>query len=387
MSAARLLEPLPLPSGPDVLRATDRLRAVVDGSIAVLPVPAGDARETERLTAALAAGEPVDDQVALVVATSGSTGVPKGAMHTAATLAASAAATQERLGGPGGWLLALPAHHIAGLQVLLRCLRAGFTPAVIDVAGGFAPADLVAALGRVEGPRRYTSLVPTQLVKVLDDPSAVAALREVDAILVGGAATPAPLQARAVDAGLPIVRTYGMSETGGGCVYDGIPLPGVHIRLDAPVDGVGRVALSGPMVALGYRNRPDHPAFVNTGEFLTDDLGRVDDGVLSIVGRADEAITTGGLTVVPQVVEAAVLADPTVAECAVIGLPDDRLGEKVVAVVVAAKDAVVLPDSVQSVVRERLDRIAVPRDVIVVDALPLRGPGKVDRAALRSLLT
>lgn len=305
-------------------------------------------------------------------------------MHTAATLAASAAATEDRLGGPGGWVLALPAHHIAGMQVLLRCLRAGFTPVVVDVGAGFAPTDLVRALDRVDGPRRYTSLVPTQLVKVLDDPEAVAALREVDAILVGGAATPAPLQARAVDAGLPIVRTYGMSETGGGCVYDGIPLPGVRIRLESPVDGVGRVALSGPMVALGYRNRPDHPAFATPGEFLTDDLGRVDDGVLGIVGRADEAITTGGLTVVPQVVEAAVLADPTVAECAVVGLPDDRLGEKVVAVVVAARDAVVRAEAVQSVVRDRLDRAAVPREVIVVEELPSRGPGKVDRSALRA---
>ncbi|MFD0924736.1 o-succinylbenzoate--CoA ligase [Williamsia deligens] len=367
--------------------SADDLRAVIDGTVAVLPVPADDARETERLTTALAAGEPVDDDVALVVATSGSTGTPKGAMHSAATLAASASATLERLGGPGGWLLALPAHHIAGLQVLLRCLRAGFTPTVIDVTAGFTPSDLVAALDRVEGPRRYTSLVPTQLVKVLDDPDAVAALRGVEAILVGGAATPAPLQARAVDAGLPIVGTYGMSETGGGCVYDGIPLPGVHIRLDSPVDGVGRVALSGPMVAAGYRNLSDHPAFARDGEFLTDDLGRLDDGVLGIVGRADEAITTGGLTVVPQVVEAAVLADPTVAECAVVGLPDPRLGEKVVAVVVPAKDAVVRADSVRSVVRERLDRFAVPRDVVVVDALPLRGPGKVDRAALRARLS
>ncbi|GAA1460682.1 o-succinylbenzoate--CoA ligase [Williamsia maris] len=352
-------------------------------------MPAADPTETDRLAAALGAGEPIDDAVSLVVATSGTTGIPKGAMHTPATLSASAAATESFLGGPGGWLLALPPHHIAGLQVMLRSLRAGHTPVIIDVAGGFDPADLIAGIDAMSGPHRYTSLVPTQLIKTLDDPSATAALREVDAVLVGGAATPALLQQRAIDAGIPIVRTYGMSETCGGCVYDGVALDGVRIRLADPnPDGIGRVVLSGPVVALGYRNLPDHPAFTTPGEYRTDDLGRLDDaGVLSIVGRADEAISTGGLTVVPQVVEAVILSDPTVAECAVLGLPDERLGERVVAVVVAASGAVVTTERVRAVAAEQLDRTAVPREVFVVDELPRRGPGKVDRAALRRTLS
>ncbi len=310
-------------------------------------------------------------------------------MHTPATLAASAQATEARLGGPGGWLLALPPHHIAGLQVLLRSLRAGYTPVVIDVSGGFDPADLIAGINAMTSPRRYTSLVPTQLIKTLDDPSATAALREVDAVLVGGAATPVLLQQRAVDAGIPIVRTYGMSETCGGCVYDGVPLDGMAIRLDdMSPDGIGRVVLAGPMVALGYRNLPDHPAFAVPGEYRTDDLGRLDGaGVLSIVGRADEAISTGGLTVVPQVVEAAILTDPAVAECAVLGLPDERLGEKVVAVVVAAAGAVVTADQVRAVAAEHVDRTAVPREVFIVNELPRRGPGKIDRSALRRSLS
>lgn len=229
--------------------------------------------------------------------------------------------------------------------------------------------------------------MPTQLIKVLDSPRATASLRTADALLVGGAATPAPLLRRALDAGLPIVRTYGMSETGGGCVYDGIPLDGVTITLiDPNPEGVGRVALSGPMVAHGYRNLPDHPAFALTLDartFLTDDLGRVDDGVLSIIGRADEAITTGGLTIVPQVVEAVILDDESVAECAVVGLPDDKLGEKVVAFVVTSGTAGFDAERIRGAVAERLDRYAAPREVIEIDELPLRGPGKVDRRALR----
>ncbi len=309
-------------------------------------------------------------------------------MHTADTLAASAAATDNRLGGSGGWLLPLPAHHIAGLQVLLRSLRAGHTPVVIDVSHGFDPADLIAGIDAMTSSRRYTSLVPTQLIKVLDDPAATAALCEVDAVLVGSAATPELLRRRAIDVGIPIVRTYGMSETCGGCVYDGVPLDGIDIVLDSDnADGAGRVVLRGPMIARGYRNIAEHRAFAVPGEYRTDDLGRLDNGVLSIIGRADEAISTGGLTVVPQVVETAILTDPTIADCAVLGVPDERLGERVVAVVVAAAGAVVTAERVRAIAAEHVNRTAVPREVFIVDDLPRRGPGKVDRSALKRSLS
>lgn len=338
------------------------------------------------LREALGVDEVIDDDVSLVVSTSGTTGVPKGAQHTAATLAASATATATRLGGPGNWLLALAPHHIAGVQVLLRALASGFTPAALDVTDGFDPDAFADALENLDGPRRYTSLVPTQLIKVLDSPRATAALREADALMVGGAATPIPLLRRAIDAGVPITRTYGMSETAGGCVYDGIPLDGVTVRIDDPnPEGVGRVILGGTVVAHGYRNRPDHPAFVEPGWFRTDDLGHLDDaGVLSIVGRADEAISSGGLTIVPQVVEAVILDDPAVAECAVVGVPDDRLGEKVVVFVVASGTTTLDPNRIRGAVAERLDRYAAPREVIELPDLPTRGPGKVDRRALRA---
>ncbi|PXW35331.1 UNVERIFIED_CONTAM: O-succinylbenzoic acid--CoA ligase [Williamsia faeni] len=381
MTDRRVLQPLPLSATADVGALTDLLA----GSASYLPVPAADPTETARLCTALGAGEPIDPDIALVVATSGTTGTPKGAMHSVDSLTASIDATHEYLGGPGGWLLALPAHHIAGLQVLLRSIRAGFVPITLDVSTGFDPAVLVSAIDQMTSRRRYTSLVPTQLVKVLGHPAATAALSAVDAVLVGGAATPQALRRRAIEAGIPIVGTYGMSETCGGCVYDGNPLRGIKIRIEG--EAPGRVILGGPMVAAGYRGLPDHPAFTDTGWFRTDDLGTVDThGLLTIIGRADEAITTGGLTIVPQVVEAVLLSDPTISDCAVLGLPDDRLGEKVVAVVVAARGAQVSVESVKTFAAQHLDRTAVPRDVHFVDDLPRRGPGKVDRAALRATL-
>ncbi|MCX6477095.1 MAG: O-succinylbenzoic acid--CoA ligase, partial [Rhodococcus sp.] len=162
----------------------------------------------------------------------------------------------------------------------------------------------------------------------------------------------------------------------GGCVYDGIPLSGAQIRIDD-----GRVLLGGPMLASGYRGLAAHPAFAEPGWFRTDDAGAFVDGVLRISGRLDEAISTGGLTVVPQVVEAALADHPAVRECAVIGIEDPRLGQRVVAVVVPEGEAPTL-DELRAHAQRTLDVTAAPRELFVVDALPLRGPGKLDRAAL-----
>ena len=380
-----LLEPLVLPATPVAAQRRRELSALLTSGAAYLPIPDTDSPESISLLRHLGSGEEIEDGYSLVIATSGSTGVPKGALHSPATLRASATATAHALGGDGSWLLALPPHHIAGLQVLLRSLAAGFAPAVLDVSDGFHPGQLPAAIDAMSGPRRYTSLVPLQLRKALEHPSAARALAELDAVLVGGAATSPELLDRAGDAGIRVVRTYGMSETAGGCVYDGLPLPGVSVRIaDASPDGVGRVQLGGPMIAGGYRHRPGHPAFATPGWFRTDDLGRLDDGVLSLVGRADEAISTGGLTVLPQVVEAVVAELPGVRDCVVVGLPDERLGERVV-LVVTGDDPPSL-DRVRGVVTERLGRYAAPREVIVTGELPLRGPGKVDRRAVRAQL-
>ncbi|MGW0023395.1 o-succinylbenzoate--CoA ligase [Rhodococcus sp. NPDC003383] len=374
-----VLEVLRVPPGRDVVAILPTLRRMLDGEgPALLPVPAADERETRRLTDALRPGEPIDDGIGLVMATSGTTGTPKGAQLTAAALRASGDATHERIGGTGSWLLALPAHHIAGMQVLLRSLLSGTDPVVVDVANGFDPAALPAAVAAMDGPRRYSSMVPTQLIKTLEHPEATRAAARLDAILLGGAATPAPVLRRAREAGITVVRTYGMSETCGGCVYDGVPLTGVDVRVDTE----SRVWLGGATLASGYRGLPDHPGFATPGWFRTADAGILDDGVLRILGRLDEALSTGGLTVVPQVVEAVLIEHPSVREVAVIGLPDARLGQRVAAVVVAAPGCSPALDELRDHVAATLDRTAAPRELHVVDALPLRGPGKVDRRAL-----
>ncbi|WP_460701221.1 o-succinylbenzoate--CoA ligase [Nocardia thraciensis] len=371
-----------MPTGAAVGDVLPHLREALEGSgSAWLPVPTGDRRESHRLSSALRPGEPIEDDVALVVTTSGTTGVPKGAMLTAAALRASGDATHERLGGPGQWLLALPTHHIAGLQVLLRSIQAGTDPVVLDVSDGFLPGGLATAIAGMTGPRRYTSLVPTQLIKALDEPAGAAALASLDAVLIGGAPTPKPVLDRARAAGITVVRTYGMSETCGGCVYEGVPLTGAQVRIED-----GRVLLGGAMLAKGYRGLPDHPAFAEPGWFRTEDAGVYENGVLTIRGRLDEAIMTGGLLVIPQVVEAVLATHPAVAEVVVLGLPDERLGQRVAVAVVPTAGSVPTLDELREHVAGELDAIAAPRELAVLDELPMRGPGKPDRAKLREHL-
>lgn len=346
----------------------DALSSALDGGPAVLPVSAVDPRLGE-LRRRLAPGEPVEPGTAVVVATSGSTGEAKGVVLSADALRASAAATHERLGGPGRWLLTLPAQHIAGIQVIVRSLLAGVEPAVFTQTFADVPDDV-----------RYVSLVPTQLARVVD----LGVLRRFDAVLVGGAAAAKPLVTRALDAGVRVVTTYGMSETAGGCVYDGMPLAGVRVRI---VDGV--VELAGPMLATGYRLDPGATAdaFVD-GWFRTSDLGVLrTDGSLEILGRADFMINTGGVKVSPTAVEAVLTAQPGVAEACVVDLPDAQWGQLVAAMVVPV-DPARPPDAADlaGAVREALGAPAVPKVLRFGGDLPLRGPGKVDRSGVRTLL-
>lgn len=354
------------------------------GRASILPVPADDERETSLLTTSLRSDSEIDDDVAVVVSTSGTTGVPKGAMLTAVALTASAEATYARLGGPGRWLLALPAYHVAGLQVLVRSVIAGAEPvACFDVN------QFPSAIAQLGSGRRYASLVAAQLDKALANPAAAAALASLDAVLIGGGPTPAAVAERASAAGVPVVRTYGMSETAGGCVYDGVPLDGVRVRIDDGAEGSatsshGRIILGGATLAKGYRNPVQPDPFAEPGWFRTDDIGAIDDsGVLTVLGRADDAISTGGLTVLPQLVEAVLATHEGVADCAVFGVADERLGQRVVAAIVVAPgcSAPTLAD-LRSHVASSLSTTAAPREIHVVDELPRRGIGKVDRRAL-----
>lgn len=386
------LRALAIPPGPSVISILAALDGVLDGrDTALVPVPAGDPKKSELLTTALRVGDDIDDDVALVVATSGTTGIPKGAMLTAPALIASAMATHDRLGGPGTWLLALPAHHIAGIQVLVRSSIAGTTPVSLDISTGFNVAELPRAIAELGSGRRYTSLVANQLAKVLDDPAATASLAELDAVLLGGGPAPRRVLDGATTVGIRLVRTYGSSETAGGCVYDGLPLDGVRLRIDGGgitgthSDATGRIEVGGPTLAKGYRNRPDPDPFAEPGWFRTDDIGALDDsGRLRVLGRADEAISTGGLTVLPGLVEAALSHHAAVAESAVFGVTDDRLGQRVVAaVVLTAGSSAPALEELRDLVAQSLDRTAAPRELHIVDALPRRGIGKLDRRALR----
>jgi O-succinylbenzoic acid--CoA ligase len=311
---------------------------------------------------------------AVVIATSGSTGEPKGVQLSATALLHSARASLDRLGASPGdtWLCPLPTSHIAGLGVLARSLVAGTAPVV---TGRLDPGGReLGALGC-----QFTSLVPTQLRHLLD---AGADLRAFRAILVGGAAVPGSLVAAARAAGARVVTTYGMSETCGGCVYDGVPLDGVSVRTGAD----GRIRIAGPVLFSGYRNSPGLTAVVlNDGWFVTSDLGQLGpDGRLAVHGRADEMINTGGEKVAPAEVAAILEGCPGVREAAVFGEPDPRWGERVTAAVVPADPAAPpqLAD-LRSAVRQRLPAHAAPRALIMVPAIPLLPSGKPDLAALR----
>ena len=365
--------------------AIARLRAALadalDGGPAVLPLDAR-APAAKSLVEAMAPDEPVEAGTAAIVATSGSTGTPKGVLLSPGALLASADATHARLGGAGTWLLATPAHYIGGLQVLVRSLRAGTEPAVLDTSGGFraeAFADAAAKLADLPRPH-YTALVPTQLARLLDEGGRAAeAAAGFDAIVLGGAALDAGLWERARRAGVRVCSAYGMSETASGCVYDGVPLDGVTVRLG---DG-GLVEVAGSTLAHGYRLRPAESARAFAGgRFRTSDLGRfTEDGRLEILGRSDDVINTGGVKIAAAAVERALAAEPGVAQVCVVGVPDTRWGEAVVAVVVAAGTP---PDAgtLRARVRAALGAAAAPKRVLFASRLPLRGPGKIDRRAV-----
>ncbi|HTT50183.1 MAG TPA: AMP-binding protein [Streptosporangiaceae bacterium] len=379
--AGRLLEVLAAAldgTGPAVLPVDPRLppgrvaallRALGPGT---LETPDGTERLAPGPAPALAPG------TAVVIATSGSTGEPKGAELSAAALRHSAGASLGRLGARPGerWLSCLPPSHISGLQVFVRSLLAGTEPVTVPRLG---QAAAVAGAGC-----QYVSLVPTQVRHLLDEPGGPAALALFRGILLGGAAVPGGLLARARAAGARVVTTYGMTETCGGCVYDGWPLDGVSVRAGPD----GRIQLAGPVLFSGYRGRPDLTAAAMDGPwFVTSDLGRLDgSGRLAVRGRADGMINTGGEKVAADDVVAVLAGCPGVRDVAVTGRPDAEWGELVTAVVVPADPAD--PPALarlRAAARGKLPDFAAPRALVLVPAIPLLRSGKPDLQALRRL--
>lgn len=411
----------------------------------IVPIaPHEDTREVAanlaRRIPARASGRSVG--VDMVLRTSGSTtGTGKLVGVSMDALVASARATHKRLGGPGIWVLALPAYHAAGVQVLVRAAVAGTHVFNAYKEGGFDPQHLAQVIdaacvaaadcdagssfdddavsscaggvgGEAEGALAaddsgracpvYTSLVPTQLRRALDDEQLRGALARLDAVLIGGAAADTQLLEQAKAAGIRVVTTYGMSETCGGCVYDGQPLPGVSMDVD---QATGAIWLSGPMLATGYLgdeertrrcfvSRPDSQA----GEparrwFITSDRGHIVDGCLQVLGRLDDVIISGGIKVEPGPIEALLALNPLVSECAVVGLPDLQWGQVVTAVVVPASmpglgrvDEGAILAQIRVYLEQKLSGAQCPKQVLLADALPYKGIGKVDRRALAQSL-
>lgn len=349
------------------------VRAALDGIRPLAVLPDGPTAVVEAALRVLQPDEPLEEDADLVVVTSGSTGGGRGVLLPAGAVCASAGAAIDRLGGPGAWVLALPLSAIAGLQVYCRSLLAGAPPVVL--APGEPLADALARLP--EDTRRYTSLVPTQLRRFLaTEPDTLLAF---DAILVGGAATDPALLAQARDLGVPVVTTFGMTETAGGCVYDGRPLDGVGIRVTD--DGI---ELSGPTLATGYRLDPATTAAAFTGGwFRTRDAGTLSpDGLLTVTGRLDDVLITGGANVAPSAVEAVLRDHPDVEDAVVFGRPDDEWGQRVVAAVVPTPGH--RPDLalLRPWVTERLGAPAAPKELHLLVQLPLLHTGKPDRRAV-----
>jgi o-succinylbenzoate---CoA ligase len=368
------------------------VKAALDGSgPPILPVPpASDPRRDAVLTAA-APDTPLEiDDVAVVLATGGSTGTPKCALLTRQALAAAAERQTERLGGPGLWLLALPAWHAGGLQVLVRAILGGVRPLALDVdrtftAEAFDDATTQARKSAdAQGIPLYVSLVPTQLSRLVAAGSHL--LTAYDRVLVGSAAAPPGLLEGLRRDGVRLLESYGMSETCGGYAYDGLPIRDVDVLLSPSDD---RITIGGPTLFSGYRLRPDLTAeALVDGRLLTQDVGRWTHGRLTLRGRVDDVILTGGEKIAPGDVVELLLADPDIGEAVVLGVPDLEWGQAVVAYVVpAGPPAQPNPDDLRARVRLALGRAAVPRRIHVLTSLPMQASGKIDRTALTALDT
>jgi o-succinylbenzoate---CoA ligase len=338
-------------AGDDFISA---LTAAWDAGDAVLPVdPRLPADARERLLDRLGAGEDVESGDALVVATSGTTGEPKGAVLTHDALAAAAGAISRRIAVDperDRWLACIPLAHVGGLGVVVRALVTGTPYTVRERFEQGTGATLV-------------SLVPAHLQRF--------DVSEFRVVLLGGQAPPAEVPEN-------VVATYGMTETGGGVIYDGLPLEDVEVR----VADDGRISVRGPMLLRAYRDGTD-PKDAD-GWLDTEDLGALrPDGRLTVFGRSGDMIVTGGEKVWPTPVEQALLRHPAVADVAVAGRPDAEWGQRVV-VYVVPRDRTVPPslESLRATVKEQLPAYMAPREVVAVDALPRTPLGKVQRDRL-----
>ena len=371
-----------VPAEPQAVLAALREALSGDGP-AILP------RDTEARPGQPALPAEVPQRVALVVETSGSTGVPKRVALSADALLASAAASESVLGGPGQWLLALPAHYIAGVNVLVRSITSGTQPVILG-GGHFDAKAFAEASDAMDSPLRFASLVPTQLLRLLDaaeqDLPVLDRLRRFDRLLIGGQATPAGLVARALELGLNLSRSYGSSETSGGCVYDGVPLPGVELRIAG-----GEVQIGGATLADGYLGDEalsEQNFLDDRGQrwYRTGDAGALDAAgtTLAVTGRLDSVIISGGTNVSLAAVERVAGSLPGFADAVAVRAPSPEWGE-VAVVFTSSTDAAARLEELRAAVREELGVAARPAALLAVESIPLLPSGKPDRVSLAAV--
>ena len=339
------------------------------------------------------------DGIDLVLASSGSSGEPHLVGLSIEALLASVKATHSVLDGPGRWILALASHHIAGAQVLMRAAATEISPQIVDCTHGFNPQDLLPAIaGATSDPELpgYLSLVPTQLATCLDAGGEVlAAMAKLHTILIGGSRLDPALRARAEEAGLTIIESFGMTETCGGCVYDGIPLPGIMVRT-LEWDGAERVAIAGPVLLTRYLDQDStfHDE-AGTRWFISGDTGLIDaGGRLKVMGRADDMIISGGLNIPPIRVDDALKNVPGVKDAWSVGLDDEKWGQ-VLSCLIVPEDMTSFPPPAQFVehwghtireaVANQIGRPQAPHRIIFVPEIPQLSSGKVNRLAARAL--
>jgi O-succinylbenzoic acid--CoA ligase len=385
LGAMSAIEEYPLPPGVDGLaaawRACERIERGTGPALALVP-PSDGTVATTRVRNAMHLNDPdFDDElneIAAIIATSGSTGRPRGVMFTADAFLAL-------LDGPDRqWIAALPLTSIGGFNVVLRGWRQDRMPTALPSIGGAGPfraADVTAAIRSARDATPAISLVPTQLAACLADPDTTRALADCDPVLVGGAALPAALAQGAADAGITITRTYGSTETRGGCVHNGKPLPGVGIEITDDQ----RIAISGPMLARGYRADPEATRmYFANGLFTSQDLGELSSaGELRVLGRVDDVITVTGVNVALGAIEGVVQVMPSVRECAATVTDRDQHTPSVnLWVVPMSETAGVDGDAIRDAVRLELGPAAVPKQITVTSEFPLLPGGKVDKQAL-----
>lgn len=357
----------------------------LEGGAPVLPAPPG--LTPVALEALRAAALP--EEAAVVVRTSGSSGAPKAVMLSAEGLRSGADATHERLGGPGQWLVTLPTHLISGLQMLVRGIVSGVEPVFFD--GPFDAAALLDAADRMPHERRFVSVVPTQLARLIDlaerDAGAADSLRGFASVLVGGQAAPIELRARAHHLGVHLVRSYGMTETCGGCVYDGVEIGATRVRVRE-----GEVQLAGPSLAIGYLGDETLTArhFITDDEsvrwYRTGDAGELLGGMLTVTGRLDRVIISGGVNVSLDEVERVVRGYAGWQSAVALGHPDAQWGERVGLVVEITPNATPFA-TVQEGVRGALGPAATPTWATETPQLPRLDGGKPDLVAIQGWIS